>query len=295
MADEELIAGRNLRITHPDKVMYPATGTTKSAVIDYYLQVAPYLIPLAAGRPVTRKRWVNGVGSADKPGKVFFRKDLEDGAPEWIPRVKYHHKSTTNTYPLASEPAVLAWFGQVAALELHVPQWQILDDGTRVNPDRFVLDLDPGPGAGLGECVEVAFLCRGLLVDRGFETVPVTSGSKGLHLYAQLDGSVTSDEASALGKELARGVEAQRPDLAVSNMRKDLREGKVLIDWSQNSAGKTTVCPYSLRGRLLPTVAAPRSWEELGATGLKHLSFRQVLERLHEGINPMASFDREPH
>lgn len=293
MADE-LIAGRALRITHPDKVMYPATGTTKSAVIDYYLRVAPYLIPLAADRPVTRKRWVNGVGSADKPGQVFFRKDLEAGAPEWVPRVDYRHKTSTNTYPLASEPAVLAWFGQVAALELHVPQWQILDDGTRQNPDRFVLDLDPGPGAGLAECVEVAFACRAVLDDMGLETVPVTSGSKGLHLYAKLDGSVTSDDASAVAKELARAIEAQLPDLAVSNMRKDLRGGKVLIDWSQNSAAKTTVAPYSLRGRPRPMVAAPRTWDELGETGLKHLSFRQVIERLESGVDPMASFGRAP-
>src|SRR5699024_8742970 len=140
--------------------------------------------------------------------QVFFRKDLEAGAPEWVPRVDYRHKTSTNTYPLASEPAVLAWFGQVAALELHVPQWQILDDGTRQNPDRFVLDLDPGPGAGLAECVEVAFACRAVLDDMGLETVPVTSGSKGLHLYAKLDGSVTSDDASAVAKELARAIEA---------------------------------------------------------------------------------------
>src|SRR5690625_5147441 len=274
--------------------MYPATGTTKRTVIDYYLQVAPHLIPLAAGRPVTRKRWVNGVGTADEPGQVFFRKDLEQGAPDWVPRIAYRHKNSTNTYPLASEPAVLAWFGQLAALEVHVPQWQITDDGTRQNPDRFVLDLDPGSGAGLEHCVEVAFLCRDVLTDMGLESVPVTSGSKGVHLYAKLDGTISSDDASAVAKELARAIEGQRPDLAVSNMRKDLRGGKVLIDWSQNSAAKTTVCPYSLRGRPRPMVAAPRTWEELGEKDLMHLTFRQVLERLEAGVDPMGTFGRSP-
>ncbi|HLS04643.1 MAG TPA: ATP-dependent DNA ligase [Actinomycetales bacterium] len=291
---EDLIAGRALRITHPDKIMYPATGTTKRTVIDYYLQVAPHLIPLAADRPVTRKRWVNGVGTADEPGQVFFRKDLEQGAPDWVPRIAYRHKNSTNTYPLASEPAVLAWFGQLAALEVHVPQWQITDDGTRQNPDRFVLDLDPGPGVRLEHCVEVAFLCRDVLTDMGLESVPVTSGSKGVHLYAKLDGTISSDDASAIAKELARAIEGQRPDLAVSNMRKDLRGGKVLIDWSQNSAAKTTVCPYSLRGRPRPMVAAPRTWEELGEKDLMHLTFRQVLDRLEAGIAPMQNFGKTP-
>src|SRR5690625_2606028 len=294
MANDELIAGRELHVSNRDKVMYPATGTTKGTVIDCYLQVAPYLIPLAADRPVTRKRWVHGVGTDEKPGAVFFRKDLEDGAPQWVPRVTYRHKNSTNTYPLASEPAVLAWFGQLAALELHVPQWQFTDDGAPRNPDRFVLDLDPGPGAELAQCVEVAFLCREILSDMGLETIPVTSGSKGIHLYAKLDGTVSSDDASAVAKELARAVEAKHPDLAVSNMRKELRQGKVLIDWSQNSAAKTTVCPYSLRGRPRPTVAAPRTWKELGETGLAHLSFRQVLDRLADGNDPMAGFGKQP-
>src|SRR5690625_205919 len=294
MPSDELVAGRDLHLTNLDKVMYPATGTTKGAVIDYYIQVAPHLIPLAADRPITRKRWVHGVGTAENPGTVFFRKDLEEGTPEWVPRIKYRHKTTTNIYPLASEPAVLAWFGQLAALELHVPQWQIKDDGTRLNPDRFVLDLDPGPGAGLEQCVEVAFLCKESLDDMELRTIPVTSGSKGLHLYAELDGAVSSEDASAVARELARAIESRRPDLAVSNMRKELRGGKVLVDWSQNNAAKTTICPYSLRGRPRPTVAAPRTWEELGAPDLKQLTFRQVLDRLDAGIEPMTVFGHAP-
>ena len=290
MAQTATIAGRELRLTNQDKVLYPATGTTKGAVIEYYLAIAPALLPLARGRPVTRKRWVHGVGTAAEPGQFFFRKDLEEGAPEWIPRVTYQHKTTTNTYPLAEEPATLAWFGQLAALELHVPQWRFDDDGARLNPDRLVLDLDPGEGAGLGECVEVALLCKEFLDDMELAAVPVTSGSKGIHLYAALDGTLTSDDASALAKKLAGAIEQERPDLATANMRKELRRGKVLIDWSQNNAAKTTICPFSLRGRPRPMVAAPRSWEELQEPGLKQLSYRQVLQRVEEGFNPMAPF-----
>ncbi|MPV49708.1 ATP-dependent DNA ligase [Pseudactinotalea sp. HY160] len=284
------VAGRSLRLTNLDKVLYPATGTTKGDVIDYYVAIAPALIGLAAGRPVTRKRWVEGVGTAAEPAPGFFRKDLEPDAPVWVPRVTYRHKERTNTYPLATEAAVLAWFGQLAALELHVPQWRVDAGGRRSNHDRLVLDLDPGPGAGLAECAEVARLCREVLEGMGLTAVPVTSGSTGIHLYARLDGSTTSEHASAVAKELARAIEADRPDLAVSTMRKDLRGGKVLIDWSQNNAAKTTICPYSLRGRPRPTVAAPRTWEEIDDPRLAQLQYRQVLERVAAGIDPMSPF-----
>ena len=294
MAQTATIAGRELRLTNQDKVMYPATGTTKGAVIEYYLAIAPVLLPLARGRPVTRKRWVHGVGTAADPGKFFFRKDLEEGAPDWLPRVTYQHKTTTNTYPLAEEPAALAWFGQLAALELHVPQWRFDDDGARLSPDRLVLDLDPGKGAGLAECVEVALLCKEFLDDMELAAVPVTSGSKGIHLYAALDGTLTSDDASSVAKKLAEAIEQERPDLATANMRKELRRGKVLIDWSQNNAAKTTICPFSLRGRPRPMVAAPRTWEELQEPGLKQLSYRQVLKRVEDGINPMEVFAASP-
>src|SRR5690625_2912792 len=183
MAQTATIAGRELRLTNQDKVLYPATGTTKGAVIEYYLAIAPVLLPLARGRPVTRKRWVHGAGTAADPVKFFFRKDLEQGAPDELPRVTYEHEPTTNTYHLAERPAALAWFGQLAALELHVPQWRFDDDGAPLRPDRLVLDLDPGKGAGLAECVEVALLCKEFVDDMELAAVPVTSGSKGIHLY----------------------------------------------------------------------------------------------------------------
>jgi bifunctional non-homologous end joining protein LigD len=282
------VGGHRLRITHLDKVMYPETGTTKADVIDYYTRVADYLIPHAKDRPATRKRWVSGVGTAEKAGQVFFEKNLPDSAPSWVPRREIQHSDHVNTYPLVNDLATLVWIAQQNALEIHVPQWRFGRGGTRRNPDRMVLDLDPGEGAGLAECVEVAKLVREILGDMGLDPMPVTSGSKGIHLYAALDGTQSSDEVSAVAKELARSLEADHPDLVVSDMKKALRGGKVLLDWSQNNGSKTTIVPYSLRGRLRPTVAAPRTWRELSSPTLRHLEFHEVLERLSAKGDPLA-------
>ena len=286
------VAGRELTLTNLGKVIYPETGTTKADVLAYYAAVAHVLIPAAANRPATRKRWVNGVGTAEKPGEVFFQKNLEDSAPGWLPRAAITHKDRTIHYPMVNDAATLTWFGQINSLEVHVPQWQVDSDGNQLNPDRLVLDLDPGSGAGLEECVQVALLARGILEDVGLDPVPVTSGSKGIHLYAALDRSQTSDQISAFARELARALEADHPDLAVSDMKKTLRTGKVLVDWSQNNAAKTTIVPYSLRGRPTPMVAAPRTWEEISSPGLKHLDYQAVLRRVQEGKDPFAAVVR---
>ncbi|WP_147105731.1 ATP-dependent DNA ligase [Nesterenkonia populi] len=290
------VDGRRLRVTSLDKVLYPESGTTKAEVLEYYQAAAPAMLPLLAGRPVTRKRWPDGTGSGD-----FFRKNLEDSAPGWVPVAEVQHSDHVNTYPLADSAAVLAWFGQVAALELHVPQWRVDPGAGRpqppgsVNPDRLVLDLDPGPGTALADCAQAARWCRELLDSMGLPSVPVTSGSKGIHLYAALDGSYTSEQVSEVAKELAKALEKDHPDDIVSDMSKDRRRGKVLIDWSQNSANKTTVAPYSLRGRNRPWVAVPRTWDELeDADSLEHLDFRQVMERLAEGTDPLAGFGGSP-
>lgn len=284
------VDGRTLKLTSLDKVLYPDAGVTKADIQRYYMAVAEALIPQAWMRPVTRKRWPDGVGTADELQDAFFRKDLESSAPSWIPRMPLEHSDHTNIYPLANERAVLAWFGQVAALELHVPQWRFAADGTVQNPDRMVLDLDPGPGTGLPECVEVAFLCRDILEGMGLDAMPVTSGSKGMHLYATLDGTYTSEQISAVAKELARSLAADHPDLVVSDMKKSLRQNKVLLDWSQNNRNKTTVCPYSLRGRSWPNVAAPRTWAELEDPDLEHLDMFAVMDRIADGIDPLVEF-----
>lgn len=285
------MAGRELTLTNLDKIIYPETGTTKADVLAYYAAVAHVLIPAAANRPATRKRWVNGVGTAGDPGEVFFQKNLEDSAPGWLPRAAITHKDRTIYYPMVNDPATLTWFGQINSLEIHVPQWQVDSHGRQLNPDRLVLDLDPGEGAGLTECVEVAFLARSILQDVGLDPVPVTSGSKGIHLYAGLDGTQTSDQISAFAHELARALEADHPDLAVSDMKKTLRTGKVLVDWSQNSAAKTTIVPYSLRGRPTPMVATPRTWQELSSPALHHLDYKEVMRRVEAGKDPFAAVE----
>ncbi|HEX5858852.1 MAG TPA: ATP-dependent DNA ligase [Microbacterium sp.] len=283
------IAGRRLRVTNLDKVLYPETGTTKGEVLDYYTRIAPLLIPHATGRPVTRKRWVEGVGTAEHPEPAFFAKHLEAGAPSWIPRRPIEHSSGAKDYPLIEHVPTLVYLAQVASLELHVPQWRFTPDGGRGNPDRIVLDLDPGPGVGLAECAEVARWSRQILEGMGLEPYPVTSGSKGIHLYAALPGEQTSDQITALAKELARAIEADHPELVVSNMAKVERPGRVFIDWSQNNKNKTTIAPYSLRGRPHPMVAAPRTWEELDDPELRHLDFTEVLERAEAIGDPMAA------
>ena len=284
------IGDRSLRLTHPEKVLYPATGTTKAEVIAYYVEIAPFLLPHVAGRTATRKRWPDGVD-----GEPFFEKNLPDSAPAWIRRVSVQHKSGRNVYPVIDDAAVLAWLGQQAALELHVPQWRVDGHGDVQNPDRFVLDLDPGPGAGMPQCVEVAHVAHDLLGDLGLETFPVTSGSKGLHLYAGLDGSHDAEYVNAFAKQVAQALEGELPELVVSTQKKTERRGKVLADWSQNNRNKTTIAPYSLRGREHPTVAVPRTWDELDDPDLGHLELDEVLERVRADhfVDPMASLGRE--
>ena len=276
--------GHRLSLTHLRKVLYPATGTTKAEIIGYFAEVAHVMIPHLAGRPVTRKRWPDGVSTTP-----FFHKNLDRGTPSWVSRQVIEHSDGPKAYPVVDSPATLAWLGQIAALELHVPQWRFEPDGGIGRPDRLVFDLDPGPGVGLAECAEVARAVRRRLA--GSVVVPVTSGSKGIHLYSRLDGSMTSDEASLFAKQIAEAIEKDMPELVVSRMLKSLRPGKVFIDWSQNNGSKTTIGPYSLRGRDHPTVAAPRTWEELEDPALRHLQYTEVLALLAEAPDPMRGLE----
>lgn len=286
------VDGRRLRLSHLDKVLYPETATTKGEVIDYYTRVAPAMLPHLRGRPVTRLRWPDGVGHPP-----FFAKDLERGAPAWLARRSIDHSGGAKDYPLVDDVAGLVYLAQVASLELHTPQWRFTRiDGTdgRGRPDRLVLDLDPGPGIGLRECAEVARSARAILRDVGLDPMPVTSGSKGIHLYARLDGARPSEDISAFARELARALEADHPDLVVSAMSKAARPGRVLVDWSQNNAAKTTIAPYSLRGRPTPTVAAPRTWAELDDPDLRQLTLTEVADRVASDGDLLAALAPTP-
>jgi bifunctional non-homologous end joining protein LigD len=273
------VDGHRLRLSNLDKVLYPASGTTKGEVLHYLTQVASVLLPHAANRPATRKRWPDGTG-----GQMFFQKNLDASTPSWVKRRKIQHKTSANDYVLVNDLATLTWLGQTATLELHTPQWQFGRTGARLDPDRLVLDLDPGPGAGLPECAQVARWAREILQGMGLEPYPVTSGSKGIHLYAALgkaqDTRLDSDAVSAVAHELARYLESEHPDLVVSDMSKKLRPGKVLVDWSQNNGSKTTIAPYSLRGLDRPWVAAPRTWAELDDPDLAQLTPDDVVARI---------------
>jgi bifunctional non-homologous end joining protein LigD len=283
------IDGRTIKLTNLDKVLYPQTQTTKADVLSYYAQIGPTMLPHLRDRPATRKRWPDGVGEVKgKRPTVFFNKDLGAGTPDWVQRRTIAHKDHDNDYPVVNDLATLAWLAQLAALEIHVPQWRFGSDGKPQNPDRLVLDLDPGPGVSLAECASIAMLVRDILRDIGHDPVPVTSGSKGIHLYAPLDGSQTPEQATEVARELALALESDHPDLVISTMKRSERDGKVFIDWSQNNGAKTTVSPYSLRGRDRPWVAAPRTWEELVDSGLRQLEYEEVITRLADLGDPLA-------
>jgi bifunctional non-homologous end joining protein LigD len=274
-AGSVVVGGRTLRVTSPDRVVYPDDGVTKAAVIGYYVHMAERVLPHLRRRPVTRIRWPGGV---DEPR--FFEKQLPKGAPDWIETLDLSHSDGTVTYPFAHEAATLAWFAQQNALELHVPQWRWHGDAQRV--DRLVLDLDPGPGTGLPECAQIALWMREQLEADGLISVPVTSGSKGIHVYARWRASDHSQITSDYAKVLADAAVEAFPRLATASMAKVERGGRVLIDWSQNNPSKTTITPYSLRGRARPFIAAPRSWNEVADAGLGQLLMADVLDRLDD-------------
>jgi DNA ligase D-like protein (predicted ligase)/DNA ligase D-like protein (predicted polymerase)/DNA ligase D-like protein (predicted 3'-phosphoesterase) len=274
-----------VRLTNPDKVLYPATGTTKAEVFEYYVAIADVMVPHIAGRPVTRKRWPNGVDEPD-----FFEKQLASSAPDWLDRGSVTHKSGTTTYPVIDTREGLAWIAQQASLEVHVPQWRFVADDPGP-ATRIVFDLDPGDDVTFRQLCEVAREVHGLMTDIGLTTYPLTSGSKGLHLYAPLADPISSRGASVLAKRIAQQLEQSMPKQVTATMTKSLRSGKVFLDWSQNSSAKTTIAPYSLRGREHPTVAAPRTWDEIEDPDLRHLTFDEVLARVEVDGDLLAGLD----
>ena len=283
-----VVDGRRLKLSNLDKVLYPAAGTTKGEVLHYVTAIADVLLPHLKDRPVTRKRWPDGVAA-----QPFFEKNLPRGTPDWLRRITLPVPGSTKdretiNFPLLDDLPGLVWSTNLAALELHVPQWRVGPRGGVRDPDRLVVDLDPGAPAALAECAEVALAVRERLAEDGLDCLPVTSGGKGLQLYAAVSGRQDADTIREYALGLAEEMERRMPRLVVSKMTKTLRRGKVLLDWSQNNAAKTTICPYSPRGRERPTVAAPRDWAELEEPGkLRQLEFGEVVERAQDG-DPLA-------
>ena len=270
------IDGHQLKLSNLDKVLYPEVGFTKGQVIDYYARVAPAMLTHLSDRCVTFRRFPNGVDAAS-----FFEKRCPSHRPGWV-EVALGPGDRTGPveYCLLDDRAALVWAANLAALELHTPMARADDIEA---PAMVVFDLDPGAPAAMTECAVVALEIRAALERLDLELWAKTSGSKGLQLYLPLNRAHTHEHASQFALALAQLMEKHHPELVVSNMKKDLRVGKVLIDWSQNSRHKTTVCAYSLRARPHPTVSTPVSWDEVeAAAGGAALSFEadEVLARL---------------
>jgi bifunctional non-homologous end joining protein LigD len=253
------IDGRRLSLSNLDKVLYPEPGFTKGHVIEYYTRVAPVLLGHLRGRPLTLKRYPNGV-----EGEFFYEKQCPSHRPEWVRTAAIYSRSNRRTidFCLAEDLATLVWLANLADLELHT-SLALAEDVTR--PTVLAFDLDPGPPATIVECAEVALELRAIFDHLGLAAFPKTSGSKGMQVYVPLNTPVTYAETSPFAHGLAQLLERRHPELVVSDMKKSLRHGKVLVDWSQNAEHKTTICVYSLRARPQPTVSTPLRWEEVEA------------------------------
>jgi bifunctional non-homologous end joining protein LigD len=273
---EVAVDGRTLSLSNLDKVMYPATGFTKGQVVDYYARIAHVMVPHLAGRPITLKRYPDGVD-----GQHFFEKNCPSHRPPWVPTfpVELERGKRTVHFCLTQEPAALVWTANLAAIELHpglaiVENWQ--------QPTVMVFDLDPGPPAGLTACAEVAVMLRDALASLGLQSFLKTSGSKGMQLYVPLNTETDYEQTRAFSLALAQVLERQHPKLVVTNMNKELRPGKVFIDWSQNSSFKTTIAVYALRARERPTVSTPVTWDEIDDPESLRFETQDVLARVEE-------------
>ncbi|MDX6594495.1 MAG: bifunctional non-ous end joining protein LigD [Gaiellales bacterium] len=274
------VGNRKLKLTNLDKVLYPKAGFTKGDVIDYYRSVAPALLPHLKDRPLTMKRYPNGVDQ-----EFFYQKEAPQHRPPWVKTVPIWSRGNKRdiNFLLVNNLSTLIWIANLADLELHT---SLSKAAHPQRPTMMVFDLDPGPPATIAECCEVGLMLRDLLHDLKLETFAKTSGSKGLQVYVPLNTAVTYDDTKPFAHTVARLLEERRPDLVVSNMRKELRTGKVLVDWSQNDDMKTTICVYSLRARERPTVSTPVTWDEVGGTTSKGdpaslvFEWKDALERI---------------
>jgi bifunctional non-homologous end joining protein LigD len=284
---------RQLTLSNLDKVLYPGNGFTKGEVINYYSRIAPVLLPHLRDRPVTFIRFPNGVG-----GQQFFEKNVARGAPSWLrtvllPSSKSRGRGETIEYLLLDDLPAMVWAANLAALELHVPQWTVGPGTTQRMPDRLVFDLDPGPGTTIVECCRVAERLYDVLVADGLTPLAKTSGSKGMQLCCGIR-TRSPDRPAAYAKTLAQRLATETPALVTATMAKVQRTGKVFIDWSQNNPSKTTIAPYSLRGREQPTVSTPITWAEVrGCRRAQQLVFTadDVLDRVDELGDLLAALD----
>ena len=250
------VQGRRLSLTNLDKVLYPAAGFTKGQVIDYYVRIAPVLVPQLAGRPLTMKRYPGGVDQ-----EYFFEKNAPKHRPDWVKTAPIWSGSNRRTihFLLANDLATLVWIANLASIELH-PSLALADKIE--TPTMIVFDLDPGPPANIIQCAQVGLWVRDIFAHFGLQSFPKTSGSKGMQVYIPLNTPTSYDDTKPFAHAIARLLEEEHHDLVVSDMKKSVRTNKIFVDWSQNDEHKTTISVYSLRAREHPTVSTPVTWEE---------------------------------
>jgi bifunctional non-homologous end joining protein LigD len=266
------VQGRKLSLTNLDKVLYPASGFTKGQVVDYYVRIAPYLVPHLAGRPLTMKRYPEGVDQ-----EYFFEKNAPMHRPDWVKTAPVWSESNKRTinFLLANDLPTLVWIANLASIELH-PSLSLSTDITV--PTMIVFDLDPGPPANIVQCAQVGLWVREVFDHFGLQSFPKTSGSKGLQIYVPLNTKTAYEQTKSFANALARLLEHEHPELVVSDMKKAVRTNKVFVDWSQNDQHKTTISVYSLRAREHPTVSTPVTWEEVEQALKKKDAGRLVFE-----------------
>jgi bifunctional non-homologous end joining protein LigD len=289
---ELTVEDRKIQVSNLDKVLYPKVGFTKGQVIDYYIRVAPVLLPHLKDRPLTMKRYPDGV-----EGEFFYEKNCPSHRPKWVQTVKVWSEGNDRfmNYCLFQDLPTLVWAANLADLELHTS----LSRKNKIErPTMMVFDLDPGAPANIVQCCQVGLWLRDLLDQMKLKSFAKTSGSKGLQVYVPLNTAVTYDQTKSLSHALAQHLEHEHPDLVTSNMSKAVRKGKVFVDWSQNDEHKTTICVYSLRAREEPTVSTPVSWEEVVNCLKKEkadmLKFRsdKVLTRVEKLGDPFGPIEK---
>jgi bifunctional non-homologous end joining protein LigD len=289
---ELIVQGKKLPVSNLNKVLYPKAGFTKGQVIDYYIRIALVLLPHLKDRPLTMKRYPNGVEAP-----FFYEKNCPSHRPKWVKTAKVWSEGNNRTmdYCLAQDLPTLVWAANLADLELHTSLARKRDVA---RPTMMVFDLDPGAPADIVQCCQVGLWLRELLAKMKLKSFAKTSGSKGLQVYVPLNTPVTFDQTKDLSRALAQHLEREHGSLVTSNMSKSVRKGKVFVDWSQNDEHKTTICVYSLRAKAEPTVSTPVTWDEV-ANCLKKkkadlLKFRsdQTLARVEKSGDLFASVEK---